>query len=232
MTGLRTRQAYGGYVVPQSRIPVRVAVVDDYEIVVAGIAALLEPYAARVSVVELAVGTVPARGDVDVVLYDTFGHTTSHDVDLADLILAGTGKVVIFSWNLEPHRIDQALCRGAAGYLPKSLTAEEIVTALERVHAGETVRPHNAAATSTDEAVGWPGREHGLTHREAEIIALIAQGLSNQEIADRLYLSINSIKTHIRTAYRKIDVSRRSQAVGWAIMNGFDTEETSVGARD
>ncbi len=214
--------------VPLSGGPVRVAVVDDYEIVVAGIAAILAPHADRVRVVELDVGTLPVRGDVDVVLYDTFGHTDNHDLDVADLVRSGSVKVVIFSWNVEPQRIDEALCRGAAGYLPKSLTAEEIVAALERVHAGEIVRPSDVPASSVVETVGWPGREHGLTHREAEVIALIAQGLSNQEIADRLYLSINSVKSYIRTGYRKIGVTRRAQAVGWAIANGFDTAQAPV----
>ena len=67
----------------------------------------------------------------------------------------------------------------------------------------------------------WPGRAAGLTPREAEILALITQGLSNQEIANRAYLSINSVKTYIRTAYRKINVTSRSQAVLWGVENGF-----------
>jgi len=49
---------------------------------------------------------------------------------------------------------------------------------------------------------------------------LIAKGLSNQEIADAVYLSVNSVKSHIRTAYRKVGVTRRSQAVGWVLQNG------------
>lgn len=61
------------------------------------------------------------------------------------------------------------------------------------------------------------GIEQGLTRREAEMLGLIARGLSNQEIADAAFLSINSVKTHIRTAYRKLGVTRRSQAVGWVI---------------
>jgi two-component system, NarL family, response regulator LiaR len=64
--------------------------------------------------------------------------------------------------------------------------------------------------------------------RESEVIALITQGLSNQEIADRCYLSINSVKTYIRTAYRKMGVARRSQAVLWGIQHGF---EPDVGRR-
>ena len=75
--------------------------------------------------------------------------------------------------------------------------------------------------TSEGGAGDWPGREAGLTPREAEIIALITQGLSNREIADRAFLSINSVKSYIRTAYRKINVTRRSQAVLWGVENGF-----------
>ena len=72
-----------------------------------------------------------------------------------------------------------------------------------------------------DGAGDWPGRSAGLSPREAEILALITQGLTNQDIADRVYLSINSVKTYIRSAYRKIDVERRPQAVLWGIANGF-----------
>ena len=82
---------------------------------------------------------------------------------------------------------------------------------------GRHGQPEARAATG-------PGKEHGLTAREAEIIALITQGLSNQEIAERSYLSINSVKTYIRTAYRKIGVTRRSQAVLWGIKHGFQPD--------
>ena len=70
----------------------------------------------------------------------------------------------------------------------------------------------------------WPGREQGLSARESEVLALITQGLSNQEIAERTYLSINSVKTYIRTGYRKIGVSRRSQAVAWGMRHGFEPD--------
>ena len=71
------------------------------------------------------------------------------------------------------------------------------------------------------QAGDWPGRSFGLSPREAEILALITQGLTNKEIAGRVYLSINSVKTYIRSAYRKINVERRPQAVLWGVQNGF-----------
>ena len=67
----------------------------------------------------------------------------------------------------------------------------------------------------------WPGRDHGLTPRESEIIALVTSGLSNNEIAERTYLSINSVKSYIRSAYRTMGVTTRSQAVLWGIDHGM-----------
>lgn len=138
------------------------------------------------------------------------------------LASADSPQVVVFTWSLQPHLVALAFERGAAGYLSKSLSAEEIVTALERVYAGEQVRALGNERDGDSRPATWLVRDHGLSHREAEVLALITQGLSNQEIADRCYLSINSIKTYIRTAYQKIGVSRRTQAIGWAIDNGLD----------
>ena len=68
----------------------------------------------------------------------------------------------------------------------------------------------------------WPGRQDAdLSAREAEILTMIASGMSNQEIADRSYLTINSVKSYVRKAYRKIGAERRSQAVRWALEHGF-----------
>lgn len=206
--------------------PVRVAVVNDYDIVVAGIASLLAPYADRVAVVELDAG-VPVVSDVDVVLYDTFGQVQGDGVDLEDLLHGAGARVAIFSWNTDPALVERALGKGAAAYLSKQLAAGDIVDALERVHAGEQVVPA-VAGPDRETSGAWPGRESGLTAREAEVLALITQGLSNQEIADRSYLSINSVKTYIRTAYRKIGVTRRAQAVGWGMNHGFAPDRSRV----
>jgi NarL family two-component system response regulator LiaR len=205
--------------------PIRIAIVNDYEIVVAGVAAALEPFADRIEIVELD-SRMPVISDVDVVLYDTFGQVQGDAVDLDSLVGGGTARVVIFSWNVQPELVQRAVDKGAAGYLAKALTAEQIVEAVEAVHRGELVVPRVGASVDEGTSGQWPGRGHGLSQREAEVLALITQGLSNQEIADRTYLSINSVKTYIRTAYRKIGVSRRSQAVAWGMHHGLEPDRS------
>lgn len=209
--------------------PVRVAIVNDYEVVVAGVARMLAEHAAHVEVVELDNG-LPVLNQVDVVLWDTFGKVAEDVTCLRDLVRAGNAKIVVYTWNHHPDAVDAALSQGAAGYLSKGLTAHELVAALQAIHDGETViGPRTSDSTASGEVVGngladWPGREAGLTPREAEMLAFIAQGLSNQEIADASFLSINTVKTYIRAAYSRIGVTRRSQAVAWAMRNGFALE--------
>jgi DNA-binding NarL/FixJ family response regulator len=207
---------------------VRVAIVNDYEIVVAGVAGLLAPFRDRIEVVEMAANTGIIT-DVDVVLYDTFGGVQGDGVDLDTLVDDSGARVAVFSWNIERGLVDRALERGAWGYLSKGLTGEEIAKAVEEIHAGQVV----TAPVPVDEVAealsgSWPGREHGLTHRESEVLALITQGLTNQEIADRAYISINSVKTYVRTAYRKIGATRRSQAVRWGMEHGFAPDRARV----
>ena len=205
--------------------PIRLAIADDYALVIAGVAALLADE--HIDVVETG-ASLPVVTDVDIVLYDTFGQIQGDGIDLEDYVRDSGAKVVIYSWNLEPDLIERAVAGGASGYLSKVLTGPEIVAALERIMRGEIVILAGDHETSVDAAGDWPGRLAGLSPREAEILALITQGLSNQEIADRAYLSINSVKTYVRAAYRKIEVTRRSQAVLWGMRNGFepDTERT------
>jgi len=204
---------------PRLKRPLRLAIVDDYAVVVAGVASFLK--AERIDVVETG-ATEPVISDVDIVLYDTFGQIQGTGIDLEDFVRdSGGAKVVIYSWNLNPELVEQALAGGASGYLSKVLTGPAVVDALERIMTGETVILAGDFGTSVGGAGDWPGREEGLSPREAEVLALITQGLSNQAIADRAYLSINSVKTYIRSAYRKIGVTSRTQAVIWAIDNGF-----------
>lgn len=203
---------------PEVNRPLRLAIVDDYAVVVAGVAAFLA--AERIDVVETGALT-PVITDVDIVLYDTFGQVQGVGIDLQDFVRDSGAKVVVYSWNLKPEMIEQAVAGGARGYLSKVLTGPEVVAALERVMRGEVVIITGENETSVGGVGDWPGRSAGLSPREAEMLALITQGLSNQEIADRVFLSMNTVKTYIRSAYRKIGVTRRSHALMWGVENGF-----------
>lgn len=199
--------------------PVRVAIMDDYPVVVAGLHHMLGPFSDRIQVVEL-VSQLPVESPVDVLLYDAF--TRERVVGPVEEVLAETdARAVVYTWHFEPELVREALDKGVAGWLSKALTAERLVEALERVHRGETVVSDDPGPDAPVRQEAYPGQEHGLSPRESEVLALICQGLSNQEIADRAYISVNSVKTHIRSAYRKIGVERRTQALLWATRHSF-----------
>ncbi len=203
--------------------PVNVAIVDDYEVVVRGLAEMVSGNP-RLHVVELDSMADPSR-PVDIVLFDSFAAEQGAGADLLRLLHhPHVGRLVVYTWNLDPALVQVAEQAGVAGYLSKRLGRDELVDALLRVADGERV--FNTASSDGiefDESGewDWPGRAAGLSAREAEVIGLIVQGLTNEQIARRAYLSINSVKTYIRTAYRKIGVQRRSQAVRWGMENGF-----------
>jgi two-component system, NarL family, response regulator LiaR len=199
--------------------PVRVAVMNDYEVIVAGLGQMLAPYAERIRIVELD-SLLPVHSEIDVLLYDAFGRERVTG-PVEQMIIETDAQVVIYTWHLDPELVDEALSKGAVGVLSKSLDALDLVAALEKVHGGSVVVSDDPGPAPALTTAQWPGKDHGLSARESEVIALIAQGLSNQEIADRAYLSINSVKTYIRSAYRKIGVERRTQAVLWATQHGF-----------
>src|SRR5215203_1872092 len=183
--------------------PIRLAIVNDYQVVVARVASILADE--HIDVVETS-ASLPVIRDVDIVLYDTFGQVHGHGVDLEDFVRDSGAKVVIYSWNLRPSLIKQAIAEGASGYLSKVLTGPVIVEALERIANGEIVILAGDNESSVGGVGDWPGRAAGLSSREAEVMALITRGLSNQEIAERAHVSMNTVKSYIRSAYRKIGV--------------------------
>lgn len=206
-----------------NRNPIRVALIDDYEVVVAGLLHMFANYADRVEVVKPTPGG-SFRHPVDIALYDSFGR---HSVDAPTLqrLLSDpmVDRVVVYTWNFQRALVERTIGDGASGYLSKSLTARELVDAIEQIHAGRAVISPAPKATNPTGG-NWPGREEGLSYRESEVIALITEGLSNAEIAQSMFLSPNSVKSYIRSAYRKIGVLRRSQAVSWGMRHGFASD--------
>ena len=199
--------------------PLRVALMNDFAVVVAGLRAMLEPFTDRVRIVELD-SQMPVVSDVDVVLYDAYSRERVEGPVL-DVISETDAPVVIYTWSLEAQATAAATHRGAAAVVSKELTPEELVEVLERVASGESVVSPQPDEDVEPVAGDWPGRDQGLTARQSEVLALIAMGLTNDEVAQRAFITLNSLKSHIRTIYRKIGVERRSQAVVWAVDHGF-----------
>ena len=201
--------------------PITVALIDDYDVVVLGIAEMLEPYRDRVVIAEIDTNQ-PLHDTVDVALYDSFAQPESDHEDITVLIRNPCARrVVVYTWNFHPHLIETARGQGVHGYLSKTLPARELVAALEAVHAGEIVITEPPRRARSALGLNWPGRNEGLTDRESEILALITQGKSNAEVAALTYLSANTVKSYIRSVYRKIGVASRTQAVLWGVGHGF-----------
>jgi DNA-binding NarL/FixJ family response regulator len=206
---------------PSRSRPITLALVDDYEIVLTGLAHMFDQYRDRVVVAEIDAKT-PIVDDVDIALYDSFAQPEADHDEIQVLVdNRHARRVVVYTWNLHPNLVESALAKGASGYLSKTLPARDLVDALESIHAGEIVVSPPSPKSGPTVGLDWPGRTEGLTERESEILALITQGKSNVEVAELTYLSMNSIKSYIRTAYRKIGVSSRTQAVLWGVAHGF-----------
>ena len=207
---------------------IRVALVNDYDVVVVGLARILDRYADRLLVVEI--DTNESVSDwADVVLYDTFAQPESDRFEIGELVAnPRVGKVVVYTWNLYAELMEQARAQGAAGYLSKALPAGDLVDAIEAVHGGEMVFNEPDGRVRAVAGSDWPGRSEGLSDREAEVLALITQGMSNAEVADLTYLSPNTIKTYIRSVYRKIGATSRTQAVLWGVEHGFRPDKRRI----
>ena len=183
---------------PPTRAPITVALVDDYDVVLLGVAQMLDQYRDRVVVAEID-SNEPLDDPVDIVLYDSFAQPESDHEEIRVLVENPRARrVVVYTWNFHPDLVESARRQGACGYLSKTLTARDLVAALEAVHAGDIVvsdQPSRARSTS---GLNWPGRGEGLTDRESEILALITQGRSNAEVAALTFLSPNTVKSYIR----------------------------------
>lgn len=134
--------------------------------------------------------------------------------------------MLLFSWVSTQAQIDNALRAGAVGVVPKTVDGSALVAAIEAAASGQTLDV--AFLAGRPPAAAWLGESEGLTPREAEVVSLIITGIGNREIASTIYLSINSVKTYIRSAYRKMGVTSRPQAILWGLRHGVEPPGRSV----
>lgn len=216
-----------------STTPVRVFLVDDHEMVIEGLKAMLSPFRNRVRVVGEMVGVEKALADIeslkpDIVLCDIRMQGAS-GLDLCRAIRGRDPeqKVILLSVYDDEQYLFQARRVGAAGYLLKGISSEQLVRQLECVHAGSTAIDAGLAARAVDTAARlqraefWPGARQGLTQRESEILSCVVTGLSNRGIAGKLVIGDETVKSHLRSIYRKLGVSDRTAAVATALREGI-----------
>ncbi|CAM3569049.1 response regulator transcription factor [Mycobacterium frederiksbergense] len=213
--------------------PLRLVLVDDHEMVIEGLKAMLTTFGDRVQVVGQAIGAEQAVLVVqelqpDIVLCDVRMQGSS-GLDLCVTLRERNPdrKVVMLSVYDDEQYLFQALRVGASGYLLKSISSDELVRQLEFAHRGQTAIDPTMAARAADTAARlqrdefWPGVRQGLTQRESEILSYVVSGLSNRGIAGKLVIGEETVKTHLSSIYRKLGVSDRTGAVATALREGI-----------
>jgi DNA-binding NarL/FixJ family response regulator len=219
--------------VPDRPSPLRLVLVDDHEMVLHGLTAMLSHFTDDVRIV--GTETTLARAErliaearPDIVLSDVrIGRDSG--LDLVEHLGRSHPdvKVVMLTVYDDEHYLFQALRVGAKGYILKRIDARELVGHLRRVAEGDIVIDPalagrvamSAARISSGEF--WPGANIGLTQRESEVLALLVAGHSNRGIAAKLVISEDTVKTHIRGLYRKLEVQDRAGAIAFALREGL-----------
>jgi DNA-binding NarL/FixJ family response regulator len=204
-SGARTR---GG------RSPIAVGVYDEPELIVSGVDHMLARSRPPADVV-----TIPADADrdqveVDVLLCDPVGRHVQIEEYLAAVVALTLAPVLVFTWSSSPSNVRRSMAAGARGFLSKGTSSETLAAAVEAVRVGQTIVP-------SERLVRTPHGMAELSARETDVLDLICRGMSNLEIAEQLFVSVNSVKTYVRQIYQKIGVTRRSQAVAWGLSHGF-----------
>lgn len=213
--------------VSTTKPPLRVAIADDHRLMLDGIKRALET-APDIRVVGEAMSgdemlTIVPKVRPDVVILDLRmprgdGLTTLAKLrkDYPDL------KVIVLSMFEDSEHIDQALSQGAAGYVVKSINPLDLPSTIRQVVEGTVYHPagRGGGGGPADGAAPAP-TPGGLTDRELSILRLVAEGMSNLDIASKLYVTEQTVKFHLSNIYRKLGVANRTEATRYAYRNGL-----------
>jgi DNA-binding NarL/FixJ family response regulator len=180
--------------------PIRTSVLTRRDIVARGIVVILADHPHQISVVPMA-SLTDSRISADVVVYDlALLHHLGRD-HLSALVQAAGRRVVGLAPAVASPLRGIADELGVAGCVTLDVSSDELLGVVRRVAAGEML---------TGKGLKTP-----LSRREAQVMLLVCQGLTNQEVSERLFLSLNTVKSHLRAAYRKMCVTNRPQAMLW-----------------
>ncbi|MFD4263684.1 response regulator [Streptomyces sp. NPDC058534] len=199
--------------------PVRLVLADDHPVVRAGLRAVLETEAGFVVVAEAATAedavARAARGDVDVVLMDLQFGKGMNGAEATAAITARPDAprvLIVTTFDTDADTLP-AIEAGATGYLLKDAPPEDLAAAVRTAAAGRTT----LAPTVADRLMNRLRTPcTTLTRRETEVLSLVADGLSNQAIGERLHLTEGTVKSHLARVFAKLDVDSRTAAIATA----------------
>lgn len=207
--------------------PIRLLIVDDHAVVRQGLRMLLTQ--------RYGIEVVGEAGDGKTAV--TLASELRPDVILMDLVMPGMdGReaisqiraddprariLVLTSLGSESH-MAAAVRAGAAGFLSKDSSPDELVNAIQGVHRGQLVIPAHMMAALAGQPTGAPAPEPTiLTGRELDVLRQLAQGRSNEEIADALFISVNTVRSHVRKILTKLQLENRTQAAIYVYETGL-----------
>lgn len=205
---------------------IRVLIVDDHKVVRKGLRAFL------VSYTDLELVGEADGGQQALLACQQF----APDVVLMDLMMPGMDgaqaterirqaypniRVIALTSFPEEDLVEKALRAGAISYLLKNVEADELANAIRAAHAGQSTLAPEAARALIQAHTRPPEIGHDLTEREREVLALMVEGISNQEIAERLVLSGSTIKFHVSNVLSKLGASSRTEAVSLALQHNL-----------
>lgn len=211
---------------------IRVVLVDDQEMVRTGFRMVLEDQAGLEIVGEAEDGeaavALAAQTQPDVVLMDVRMPRMGGVEATHHICGSGPRVLILTTFDLDEY-VYEALKAGASGFMLKDSPVEEIVSAIRHIHEGDAVVApritrrllHHFTADPSSEKLSNRSFFDQLTPREHEVLQLVAQGLSNAEIADELVLSEGTVKIHVGRILTKLDLRDRVQAVVLAYQSGF-----------
>ena len=210
--------------------PIRLGIIDDHRMVREGLRTMLREQRA-VEIVgeaenEAEALAMIAKAKPEIVLLDIRLRGTSGLETCRVIRERFPDVLVVFLTVYEDEQyVFEALRAGASGYILKKIGDEDLVEVVQSVLAGETIVDSalsgKVALRAASRGSSWAEARYGLSPREAEVLGLIAQGLSNHKIAEALFITEETVKSHVRAVLRKLGVHDRTQAVSLALREGL-----------